>query len=146
MAEVYTRINGIPDPNVDIEYVDVWTDPNVRAKDVSFDYSYSDLTTTAPLDPGCVTNWNATCRIVVNYETHIHPLWGVDRQVFDVDGITLLRDDTCTSCHSPVERKVKQAFLSITSNSSTTTSATSPYQSFCGTQWIVDWISGIVTR
>ena len=33
----------------------------------------------------------------------MHPLWGVDRQVFDVDGITLLRDDTCTSCHSPVD-------------------------------------------
>ncbi len=103
MAEVYTRINGIPNPNVDIEYVDVWTDPNVRAKDASFDYSYADLTTTAPLDPGCVTNWNASCRIVINYETHVHPFWGVDRQVFDIDGITLLRDDTCTSCHSPVD-------------------------------------------
>ncbi|MCZ6618109.1 MAG: hypothetical protein O7E57_08240 [Gammaproteobacteria bacterium] len=103
MAEVYTRINGVPNPNVDIEYVDVWTDPNVRAKDASFDYSYADLTTPAPLDPGCVTNWNATCRIVVNYETHVHPLWGVDRRVFDIDGITLLRDDTCTSCHRAVD-------------------------------------------
>ena len=103
MAEVYTRINGVPDPNVDIEYIDVWTDPNVRAKDLSFDYSYADLTTPVPLDPGCVTNWNATCRIVINYETHIHPLWGVDRRMFDTDGTTLLRDDTCNTCHNVVD-------------------------------------------
>jgi hypothetical protein len=33
------------------------------------------LTTPAPVDPGCVSTW-ANCRIVVNYEMHIHPIWG----------------------------------------------------------------------
>ncbi|MEZ5560232.1 MAG: hypothetical protein R3E86_17015 [Pseudomonadales bacterium] len=103
MAEVYTRINGVPEPTVDILYDDVWTDPNVRAKDASFSYVYADLLTPAPVDPGCVGFWNANCRTVINYETHIHPIWGVDRQVFDTDGVTLLRDDTCTSCHNVVD-------------------------------------------
>ena len=103
MAEVYTRINGVPAPNLDVVYDDVWTDPNVRAKDVSLAYRYVDLTTQPPTDPGCVTNWNATCRITINYPEHIQPLWEVDRRVFDVDGVTLLADNTCVSCHNVVD-------------------------------------------
>ena len=103
MAEVWTRINGIPDPNVDVSYDDVWTDPNVRAKDLSFAFDYADLSTPAPVDPGCVSRWTANCRITINYEMHIHPIWGVNRQVLDVDGVTVLADNTCTSCHGPVD-------------------------------------------
>jgi len=95
MAETYTRINGVPRPAVDIRFDDVWTDPNVRAKDASFAYNYSALTTPAPVDPGCVSNWSANCRIVVNYEMHIHPLWGATR--VDMNGV----DVKCTNCHAP---------------------------------------------
>ena len=103
MAEVITRINGVPDPDVNVTYDDVWTDPNVRAKDASFTFDYADLSSTPPVDPGCVTNWNASCRITVHYEPHVHPLWAVDRRTFDVDGITVLNDDTCISCHNIVD-------------------------------------------
>jgi hypothetical protein len=103
MAEVITRINGIPSPNVDLRYDDLWTDPSVRAKDLSFSYNYADLSTTPPVDPGCVSNWNAGCRITINYLDHIHPIWSVDRQILDVDDITVLSDDTCTSCHADVD-------------------------------------------
>ena len=41
------------------------------------------------------------CRTVVNYETHIHPLWGVDRSGIDGNGMAF--DHTCTSCHSPAD-------------------------------------------
>ena len=92
MAEVYARINGYPDPSVDVVYDDVWTDPNVRAKDLSFMFEYAALTTPAPVDPGCVATWVASCRITINYEMHIHPLWAVDRGV-----------DTCTACHNIVD-------------------------------------------
>ncbi|MEM1436961.1 MAG: hypothetical protein AAGG11_23135 [Pseudomonadota bacterium] len=102
MAEVRARINGVPDLGVDISFTDLWTDPNVRAKDVDFAYLYSDLPATAPVDGGCVTNWNALCRITVNYETHIHPLWSADRQSFDSGG-ALIADNTCISCHAPVD-------------------------------------------
>lgn len=103
MAEVITRINGIPNPNVDIRFDDLWTDPNVRAKDASFAYDFADLMTPPPVDPGCVGNWTAACRITVHYPDHIHPIWSVDRRVFDVDGVTLLNDNTCTSCHNIVD-------------------------------------------
>ncbi len=102
MAEVRARVNGVPDLAVDIAYDDLWTDPNVRAKDASFAYLYSDLPSTAPVDGGCVTNWTALCRITIHYETHIHPLWSADRQRFDAGG-ALIGDDTCTSCHAPVD-------------------------------------------
>lgn len=98
MAETYTRIHGVPKPNVDIKFDDVWTDPNVRAKDASFAYAYAALTTNPPVDPGCVASWTASCRIIVNYETSIHPLWSVPRLA--ADGVT---NATCNSCHSTTD-------------------------------------------
>jgi hypothetical protein len=104
MAETYSRVNGVANPSVNIVYDDVWTDSSVRAKDPSFSYRYSDLDTAAPLsDPGCATAWTALCRITVNYEMHIHPIWGLPRVVFDTDGVTVLADHTCNSCHSPAD-------------------------------------------
>ncbi len=102
MAEVYARINGVRAPEADIAFTDVWTDPNLRAPDPAFSYAYADLVTPAPVDPGCVALYTATCRIVINYETHIHPLWSVDRRIFDGSGVEI-GDDTCTSCHSDVD-------------------------------------------
>lgn len=102
MAQVVARVNGTANPDVNITYTDVWTDPNLRAKDVDFSYSYTDLTTTAPTAPSCVSAWNSLCRILVNYEQHIHPLWSVDRQELDAGG-ALVVDNTCTSCHSGVD-------------------------------------------
>jgi hypothetical protein len=117
MAQTYTRIHGVPNPSVDIKFDDVWTDPNVRAKDASFAYAYSALTTPAPVDPGCVTNWVASCRIVVNYETSIHPIWGAPRLA--ADGVT---DVTCTLCHSPTDAaamaQVPAAQLDLTDGAS----------------------------
>lgn len=102
MAQVLARINGIANPSVDIAYTDLWTDPNVRAKDVDLAYNYADLVTPAPIAPSCVGAWNSLCRILINYETHIHPLWSVDRQELDAGG-ALVADNTCTNCHSGVD-------------------------------------------
>ena len=103
MAETFSRINGPRTPRVDLTFTDDWTDPAVRAKDAPFLYSYVDLTTPPPVDPGCVAIWTSQCRIVINYETHIHPLWDVNRPIFDVDGITEIANDRCTSCHNVVD-------------------------------------------
>ncbi|NKB97573.1 MAG: hypothetical protein GKR90_03605 [Pseudomonadales bacterium] len=100
MAEVLTRINGVPDPDMDLNFTDVWTDTNVRAADPDTAYLYSDLSTVPPVVTSCVSSWQSNCRITPHYPLHIHPVWSVDRTVFDVDGITVLRDDTCTSCHA----------------------------------------------
>lgn len=95
MAETRTRLDPAAlDPSVDIIFDDIWTDPVAagRAADASFSYLYADLTTTAPVSAQCQTAWSAACRTVINYEQHIHPLWGKDRGA-----------DTCTGCHGTLD-------------------------------------------
>jgi hypothetical protein len=101
MAEVYARINGPRTPSVDLAYDDEWTDPNVRPKDASTFWTYTDLRSTPPVDPGCVGLWSALCRVVINYETHIHPLWNLDRPL--ISNGTQVGDDRCTLCHAAVD-------------------------------------------
>ncbi|HKE94380.1 MAG TPA: hypothetical protein VKB34_08765, partial [Povalibacter sp.] len=63
--------------------------------------------TTLPTTTACRTRWNGLCRITINYEANIHPLWGVDRFV-DADGDGVHDKDStgadinhkCTSCHT----------------------------------------------
>ena len=93
MAETYARLRGVDNVSVDLLFEDVWTDP-AGTPAAPRDYSYTGLTTTPPVDPACVSNWNATCRIVINYEEHIHPLWSAPR-VYAAGA-----DVTCTSCHT----------------------------------------------
>jgi hypothetical protein len=102
MAEARARISCATDcssitPSVDVIYDDVWTDELAagRPRDASFSYLYADLSTLAPVSGACQTSWSPACRVVINYETHIHPLWGTPRLA--ADGIT---DITCNLCHS----------------------------------------------
>jgi Hydrazine synthase alpha subunit middle domain/WD40-like Beta Propeller Repeat len=93
-------------PSVNLNYVDVWTNAVSagRAPDVAFSYAYggaSGLATIAPTSAGCQSTWNSTCRIVLNYRQHLHPLWSLPRITLAADGITVLADNTCTTCHSP---------------------------------------------
>lgn len=92
-------------PSVDLVYDDVWTDPAAagRAKDASFSYRYADLTTPAPTAAACTTQWTPQCRITINYEQFIHPLWSKPRITLAADGVTVLNNRTCTFCHSPVD-------------------------------------------
>ena len=83
---------------VDLVFRDFW-----YGVDSDFGYRYADLETTVPVAPECLSEWNNACRIVINYATHIHPLWSVSRPVIDpADGVTVLRDDQCIFCHSPI--------------------------------------------
>ena len=86
-----------PDLSVDLVYEDVWTDPDVRAADDPFSYLYADLQTTIPTSTACVTRWTVLCRIVINYETHIHPLWSLTREMRDPTDSPV---DTCQGCHT----------------------------------------------
>ncbi|MEM9404365.1 MAG: hypothetical protein AAGA44_17990, partial [Pseudomonadota bacterium] len=109
------------EPSVNLVYDDVWTDlvKSGRAPDESFSYPYVSadpdnpgLSTALPVDPTCVpptSSWSANCRIVVNYEENVHPLWSVIRpelddlgmQVFDQNGQPVT--NTCTNCHNIVD-------------------------------------------
>ena len=100
MAEARTRIDATAlNPSVDIHYSDVWTNEAAagRLKDTPFDYNYADLdaTLTAPASSACQSTWNTLCRTVINYETHIHPLWSLPRGVAGAD--------TCTGCHTDTD-------------------------------------------
>ena len=107
MAQVRTRISCQTDcaaltPRLDIVFDDVWTDPVAanRAPDPSFAYRYADLQTPAPTSADCMTGWRAGCRATIHYESHIHPLWSKPRVTLAADGVTVLADDTCTTCHA----------------------------------------------
>ncbi len=120
MAEVRARISCGTDgcsslePSMDIEYQDVWTDEVKagRAADPSFSYAYVDLSTPPPTTINCITQeWAANCRIIANYEMHLHPLWAANRPVIDpvtmmpvIDPVTMLPvTNNCTNCHTPVD-------------------------------------------
>ena len=99
----------------DLNYDDVWTDDvtALRSADTSFKIDYSGLpllpTAIEPTNPGagipipspasaaCANNYGDTpdfiyCRIVINYEQHIEPIWSAD----SADRI----QGTCISCHN----------------------------------------------
>lgn len=106
MAETRMRISCQTDcaalsPSVDLLFDDVWTDPAVRAPDASISYRYMDLQSPAPTSSSCQTTWSSVCRITIHYPDHIQPLWDLTRQILDVDGVTVLEDRSCLSCHSP---------------------------------------------
>jgi hypothetical protein len=64
---------------------------------------YSNLRTTAPVNVNCIGDWTPRCRIIINYETHIHPLWNAPRPVLDGMG-NQIGNNTCaqSGCHAPV--------------------------------------------
>lgn len=87
-------------PSVDIVFNDEWSDPAVRPKAASFEYRYSALAEdpaqiVAPTSETCIDpdGWSSLCRVIINYETHIQPLWERSRVV---DAI----ERQCTGCHS----------------------------------------------
>ena len=109
MADVRTRVSCQTDcaalePTVDILYTDVWTDPAATTPAAPISYLYSDLTTPLPVGGNCASNWTPACRVIINYEMHIHPLWSMSRQVIDPMTMAVIADNTCaqSGCHAPV--------------------------------------------
>uniref|UniRef100_UPI00406BBF8C HzsA-related protein n=1 Tax=Marinobacter metalliresistant TaxID=2961995 RepID=UPI00406BBF8C len=100
MAEVFARINDIRRPAPDLLYADEWSGDAVDPKPESFSLAYADLRTPKPISEVCAAEWAPNCRIVINYEQHIHPLWGVNREVLDPDTMAVVDDYTCTGCHT----------------------------------------------
>lgn len=115
MAEAYMNNYGVRELSPDINYVDEWLLPADPANEIS--YAYADLETPAPIIDTCVGSWDATCRIVINYESHIHPLWSLERTN------SANEDRTCTSCHSSTdaegETQVPVAQLDLSNGPST---------------------------
>ena len=90
------------EPSVDVIYRDVWTDSAVATPGADIDFLYGSLTTTAPTNANCMSAWTPACRVIINYEMNIHPLWNTPRLVLDGLG-NQIGDNTCTRCHAPVD-------------------------------------------
>jgi hypothetical protein len=92
------------EPSVDIVYTDVWTDPAATTPSPSFSYLYTNLITTPPASVNCIATWTPACRVVIHYETHIHPLWSELREVRDPMTNLVIANNTCaqSGCHAPV--------------------------------------------
>jgi hypothetical protein len=124
MAEVRARVTCATDgcsslePSVNVFYTDVWTDdPLIQAQNEDIDYRYTaagltpGLSTPAPTSFACEKDWTALCRVIINYEDQIHPLWSLPRPAFEADGVTpildpatgLQVDNMCTGCHTNVD-------------------------------------------
>ncbi|MEO9946008.1 hypothetical protein [Paraglaciecola sp.] len=101
MAQTAGRVLGVSYPSADIVFEDIWTDPDIQTPVASFSYAYSDLQSTLPISSSCALIWTSLCRIEINFPDHIQPIFSVDRQVYSEDGVTLLEDRTCVSCHTP---------------------------------------------
>jgi len=117
MAETRIRLSCANDdcaglnPTVDIIYQDIWTKPvsdtdgnPLIIKGEPFSYLYSDIFNfnddiVDPVSKSCVNKWTEKCRMVINYVTHIDPIWSKLR--LQPDGVTEL---SCSQngCHSPV--------------------------------------------
>ena len=124
MAEVRARVTCATDgcsslqPSLNVWYTDVWTaDPTIAIQNEDIDYRYTasgltpGLTTASPTTFACETNWTSLCRVIINYEMNIHPLWSLPRPAFAADGITpildpatgLQMDNMCTNCHTNID-------------------------------------------
>ena len=101
MAETWARINGTRTLGPDLNYEDQWSDAAVPevTPGQAFTLSYADLETPAPALPECQTEWARACRIVINYEQHIHPLWGLERVILN-EAEEQVDDYACTDCHT----------------------------------------------
>jgi hypothetical protein len=136
MAQTRNRLlcpRGVCMPSVNIVFDDIWAATNPAA---SFDYCYSmggtgvpngqlppndthvcstSLRTPAPTTSACERAYGSLCRIIINYPTHIHPLWSVDRSM-DTNGDMIPDvDHTCTRCHTEANgAQVAAAQLELT--------------------------------
>jgi hypothetical protein len=105
MAQADEMANGLAQLTANIYYQDRWTDPSISAVNANLEYRYENLSTPTPNGSECYENWTAYCRIQINYQEHIQPLWDLPRQVIDDSTQALVADNTCVSCHNIVDNE-----------------------------------------
>ncbi len=93
-------------PSVNLQSVDEWWIDPTAVPAPAIDLRYDDLElvyfgTNAPAKSTCQDSWDANCRTIINYETHIHPLWSKIRPVTDANDV-VIGYRTCTNCHNNV--------------------------------------------
>jgi hypothetical protein len=103
MAQADEMANGLAQLSANIVYQDIWTNPDISTPNLSFASNYENLLTLPPNGSECFNDWNTYCRLQINYQEHIQPLWDLSRQTIDENTLELLSDNTCTGCHSTAD-------------------------------------------
>lgn len=104
MAQAAEQVYGVAELSSDLIYQDIWTDSNISTINPEINRSNDSLQTLVPNGSVCFKNWNAYCRLQINYAEHIAPLWSLERQIFDEQTSELIQDNTCISCHQTFDK------------------------------------------
>jgi hypothetical protein len=92
-------------PSVNLVYTDIWTNaaagltpgtPIALAYDSTLT---SNINWQIPTSANCLVAWASTCRIILNYNEQIQPLWTVSRTY--TGGVAAGKTGACTMCHGP---------------------------------------------
>jgi len=75
--------------STNVAFTDPWFGGGPGNESILLSYDDPSFTTPLPTSQVCLQVWTATCRIEIDYPTHIQPLWDKDRGA-----------NTCTTCHS----------------------------------------------
>jgi hypothetical protein len=102
---------AVRDLTANLVYQDVWTAPELTPA-TSFELGYDGLSVAgASVEPGLQTAvpersdcvpWTVDCRITINYEQHIQPLWELERAAIDPDPASTV--NRCIDCHALRDR------------------------------------------
>jgi hypothetical protein len=102
MAQARTAADPMAlEMSADLHYSDIWTYPPDagRQPDAAFDIEYASLQTLPPDTFNCAP-WTPGCRVLINYEDHIQPLWELSRPVIDPDTLLEIGNHRCIDCHA----------------------------------------------
>lgn len=128
MAESYAQFLLTPpvgepqerQPQSSLSYIDEWTDDSGSlTKAPSINIDYTNLTTTNPeVAGGCRPTWTPLCRIVINYEDHIQPIWEATRTPVSDGAAIPTMIDSCVGCHTTAADRIPAGQLDLTSTPS----------------------------
>jgi hypothetical protein len=106
LAQIYAANRQPRKPSLNVLFNDEWAaNPAQRKNAIDARYVNEDPAQPrqVPVSPvssaACLTNWNARCRIVINYDDHIQPIWEKSRPVVDGANV-VIGDNRCSSCHA----------------------------------------------
>lgn len=109
LAQIYAANRQPRKPSLNVFFSDEWAaDPSLRKSTIDARYVNEDpaqprqVPVSPVTSPACLTQWNARCRIVINYDEHIQPIWDKSRPVADSNNV-VIGDNRCSSCHAPAD-------------------------------------------
>jgi hypothetical protein len=109
LAQIYAANRQPRKPSLNVLFFDEWAaNPAHRKNTIDARYVNDDPAQPrqVPVNPvssdACLANWNARCRIVINYDEHIQPIWEKSRPVVDGNNV-VIGDNRCNSCHAATD-------------------------------------------